>query len=140
MTSKAVIAVYEDGVLRLLAPLPLPEHTRVRVHVEPVSQESVARVDQEAQATDTDAGVDPWFDLIGAYRSPFSLIDGIPPSEDPDLYLVAEMLGEQAVSLHAWEIAPTRYVQGQDGRPARRSSLKASHRTCNPFSGQILAR
>lgn len=30
----AVTAIYENGVLRLLTPLTLPEHTRVRVRVE----------------------------------------------------------------------------------------------------------
>lgn len=63
---------------------------------------------------------DPVLDLIGAYHSPRPLIDGIPVSEDPDLYLAAEALGERANGLHAWEIAPARYVQGVDGRPARR--------------------
>ena len=29
-----VSAIYEDGILRLLAPLPLPEHTPVQVTVE----------------------------------------------------------------------------------------------------------
>ncbi len=28
-----VSAIYEDGVLRLLAPLPLPEHTAVEVTI-----------------------------------------------------------------------------------------------------------
>jgi predicted DNA-binding antitoxin AbrB/MazE fold protein len=32
--SATVQAIYEDGLLRLLAPLPLPEHTVVRVQVE----------------------------------------------------------------------------------------------------------
>jgi predicted DNA-binding antitoxin AbrB/MazE fold protein len=32
----AVEAIYEDGLLRLLQPLALPEHTHVRVSVEPV--------------------------------------------------------------------------------------------------------
>jgi predicted DNA-binding antitoxin AbrB/MazE fold protein len=30
----AVEAIYEDGLLRPLQPLPLPEHTRVRLSVE----------------------------------------------------------------------------------------------------------
>lgn len=63
---------------------------------------------------------DPVLDLIGAYRSPHPLIDGIPVSEDPDLYIAAEALGERASGLHAWEIAPHRYSQGADGRPVRR--------------------
>ncbi|WP_395743020.1 antitoxin AF2212-like protein [Prosthecobacter sp.] len=32
--STAVEAIYENGLLQLLAPLPLPEHSRVRVAVE----------------------------------------------------------------------------------------------------------
>lgn len=32
--STAVEAIYEDGLLRPLTPLPLPEHARVRVSVE----------------------------------------------------------------------------------------------------------
>ena len=60
---------------------------------------------------------DPIFDLIGAYASSLSLIDDIPVSEDPDLYLVAETLGDQAAGLHAWDIVPARYRQGPDGRP-----------------------
>jgi hypothetical protein len=67
---------------------------------------------------------DPLFDLIGAYHSQRPLIDGIPVSEDPDLYLVAAALGERATRMHAWEIAPTRYSQGQDGRPVRRDANK----------------
>ena len=60
------------------------------------------------------------FDLIGAYRSRQPLIDGIPVSEDPDLYLVAAELGDRAATMHAWELAPERYSQGPDGRPVRR--------------------
>ena len=32
-----IIAVYENGVLRPLTPLALPEHTRVQVHVQQIS-------------------------------------------------------------------------------------------------------
>lgn len=35
-------------------------------------------------------------------------------------YLVAEAMGAQAVGLHAWDIAPARYVRGADGRPVRK--------------------
>lgn len=66
----------------------------------------------------------PVFDLIGAYHSQRPLIDDIPVSEDPDLYLVAEALGERAAGMHAWEIAPTRYEQGYDRRPVRRDTDK----------------
>ncbi len=65
---------------------------------------------------------DPVLDLVGAYRSRRPLIDGIPVSQDPDLYLAAEALGERANGMHAWEIAPARYIQGQDGRPVRRQA------------------
>jgi hypothetical protein len=60
------------------------------------------------------------FDLIGAYHSRQPLIDGIPVSEDPDLYLAAAELGDRAAAMHAWELAPERYSQGPDGRPVRR--------------------
>lgn len=60
------------------------------------------------------------FDLIGAHHSRQPLIDGIPVSEDPDLYLVAAELGDRAATMHAWELAPARYSQGPDGRPVRR--------------------
>ena len=65
---------------------------------------------------------DSVLDLIGAYHSRSPLIDGIPASEDPDLYLAAEALGERAKGMHAWEIAPARYAQGKDGRPMRRQA------------------
>jgi len=120
--NKTGMAIYEDGVLRLLTPLVLPEHTRVRVHVELVEPESASPAGHQVRATETDAGADSLFDLIGAYRSAAPLIDGIPVSQDPDLYLVAEMLGEKAAGLHAWEIAPACYVQGQNGQPVRRDT------------------
>jgi hypothetical protein len=63
---------------------------------------------------------DPVFELIGAYHSQHPLIDDIPVSEDPDLYLAAEALGDKAWEMHAWDIAPSRYRQGPDGRPVRR--------------------
>lgn len=34
--SAIIEAIYEEGCLRLSAPLPLPEHTRVSVSVEPL--------------------------------------------------------------------------------------------------------
>ena len=49
------------------------------------------------------------FSRIGAYCSEVPLIDNIPVSEDPKLYIAAEALGEQARCMHAWEIAPQRY-------------------------------
>jgi hypothetical protein len=65
---------------------------------------------------------DPFFEIIGAYHSDRPLIDNIPVSEDPDLYLAAAALGEQAIGLHAWEIAPARYQKGPGGHPVRRFS------------------
>ncbi len=59
------------------------------------------------------------FDLIGAFSSDKSLIDNIPVSVDPDLYLLAEAMGEQAQGLHAWEIAPRRYCRGESGEAVR---------------------
>ena len=59
----------------------------------------------------------PILDLIGAFSSDKPLIDDIPVSEDPDLYLAAEALGERAQGLHAWEIAPQRYRRGENDRP-----------------------
>ncbi len=59
------------------------------------------------------------FDLIGAYASPLPWLDGISPSEGPDLYLPVEALGKQAAGLHAWEIAPGRYRPGSGGRAGR---------------------
>lgn len=59
---------------------------------------------------------DSVFDLIGAFTSDKPLIDDIPVSADPALYILAEALGEQARGLHAWEIAPRRYCRGEDGQ------------------------
>lgn len=99
--SQTITAVYENGVLRPLTPLELPEKTRVKLRVEP----------SEA--------VDPVLELMGAFNSDRPLIDGIPVSEDPGLYLAAEALGERAQGLHAWEIAPHRYRRGENDRPIR---------------------
>ncbi len=65
-------------------------------------------------------GRDAVLALIGAYHSDRPLIDGLPPSEDPDLYLVAEQSGQDGIELHAWDLAPNRYVQGPDGQALRR--------------------
>ena len=99
--SQTITAVYENGILRPLKPLALPEKTRVRLQIEP-SVES-----------------DPVLELIGLFNSEKPLIDNIPVSEDPDLYLVAEMMGEEAKNLHAWDIAPTRYRRGKHDQPIR---------------------
>ncbi len=87
-------------------------------HLDPVAV--IDRLVETAQPSITLMESDPVFELIGAYQSEAPLIDGISVSEDPDLYLAAAALGEQAAGLHAWELAPTRYMQGPDQRPARR--------------------
>ncbi len=44
--SQTISAIYENGVLRLLEPVDLPEHTRVRVEIYPVlSQEEIDALD-----------------------------------------------------------------------------------------------
>lgn len=101
--SETITAVYENGVLRPLTPLTLPDRARVRLHIE------------HSETTLTD----PVFDLIGAFSSDKRLIDGIPVSEDPDLYLIAEAMDVEAQSLHAWEIAPQRYRRGEAGQAIR---------------------
>ncbi len=63
---------------------------------------------------------DPIFAIIGAFASPQPLIDGIPVSEDPDLYSIAESLANSGRNLHAWEIAPHRYLRSEDGKAIRR--------------------
>ena len=53
------MAIYENGILRLLTPLTLPEHTQVQVHVETVTEpaESAGHVLQSLLALATDLGV-----------------------------------------------------------------------------------
>jgi predicted DNA-binding antitoxin AbrB/MazE fold protein len=111
MMNQTITAVYENGVLRPLTPLDLPNWACVRVQIE-TSPPGVAPPD--AERVD-----EPVFALIGAFSSEKPLIDDIPASEDPDLYLLAEALGDEAQQKHAWEIAPQRYRQGEDGRPVR---------------------
>jgi predicted DNA-binding antitoxin AbrB/MazE fold protein len=59
--STTVEAIYEIGHLRLLAPLPLPEHTRVRVSIETaddgIDREAWLKHSQQTLATlwDNDA-------------------------------------------------------------------------------------
>jgi predicted DNA-binding antitoxin AbrB/MazE fold protein len=100
---RTITAVYENGILRPLTPLNLPNQTRVRLQIEETSE----LVDE------------PVFALIGAFSSDKPLIDGIPVSEDPNLYLLAEALDENISEKHAWEIAPQRYRRGEDGKPIR---------------------
>ncbi len=99
---QSITAVYENGILRPLTPLELPNNTQVKLHIE--------------QVPDTD---DPVLSLIGIFNSDKPLIDNISASEDPELYILAEALGEGAAERHAWEIAPTRYRRGENGKPVR---------------------
>lgn len=58
--STVATAIYEKGVLRLLTPLALPEHTRVQVHVETVMDEpaeSAGPILQRLLALSTSLGV-----------------------------------------------------------------------------------
>lgn len=107
MPKERVKAIYENGVLRLLEPLSLSEHAQVELTIEETSRSAPRIFD------------DPVLQLVGAYQSERPLIDGIPVSEDPDLYLLAEMMGEEAFALHAWEIAPQRYRRAENGQPVR---------------------
>ncbi len=115
------MAVYEKGVLRPLTPLALPERSRVRVWIESVVKGRQDAAEMEAEA---ESGPELLPGLIGAYRSTRPLIDDIPVSEDPDLYLIAEALGERAEGRHAWEIAPAKYKRGKDRRPVRRMHVE----------------
>jgi predicted DNA-binding antitoxin AbrB/MazE fold protein len=101
--SQTITAVYENGVLRPLTPLNLPNRARVRLQIE----------------SPDDVVDDPVFALIGAFSSDKPLIDDIPASEDPDLYLLAESLGDEGQQLHAWELAPHRYRRGKEGQAIR---------------------
>ncbi len=95
-----------------LSVLAIEEHTDlvgVLTRLLKLAEQELSGVDQP----------DPVFELIGAYRSDQPLVDNIPVSEDPDLYLVWAASGESPVEKHAWEIAPARYTQGLDGRPVR---------------------
>lgn len=100
--SQTITAVYENGVLRPLSPLALPEKARVTLQIE---------------QADT---VDPVLEMVGMFNSDKPLIDNIPASEDPDLYLIAEAMGAEANDLHAWEIAPERYRRGPNNEAIRR--------------------
>lgn len=102
-----VKAIYENGVLRPLEPLCLTERTQVELTIE-------GTVPPDLGASD-----DPVLQLVGAYEGERPLIDGIPVSEDPDLYLLAEMMGEDVYDRHAWEIAPQRYRRREEGQPVR---------------------
>jgi hypothetical protein len=71
---------------------------------------------------------DPIWEIVGIGESEEELIDGIPVSEDPDLYYLADLMAHKEIGpyatlrdgpVHAWEIAPQRYTQGPDGCPVR---------------------
>ena len=100
--SQTITAVYEDGVLRPLSPLSLPNKTKVTLQINQSSEH------------------DPVLELLGLFNDDKPLIDNIPVSEDPDLYLAAEAMGAEAAGLHAWEIAPTRYERGSNNEPIRK--------------------
>jgi hypothetical protein len=72
---------------------------------------------------------DPIWEIVTkGTESAKALIDDIPVSEDPELYYVADLMArkrigpyaeERETPPHAWEIAPRRYIRGEDGRPVR---------------------
>ncbi|TET54417.1 MAG: hypothetical protein E3J64_01950 [Anaerolineales bacterium] len=71
---------------------------------------------------------DPIWDIVGLGGDRQPLIDGIPVSEDPNLYYLADLMERKGVGPyaeereeppHAWEIAPQRYRRGRGGEPAR---------------------
>ena len=99
--SQTITAVYENGLLRPLSALNLPNKTRVTVQIRRAKK------------------VDPVLEMMGMFNGDQPLIDDIAVSEDPDLYLVAEMMGTEADGLHAWEIAPARYQRGEFDEPVR---------------------
>ena len=94
-----VRVIYENGILRPLIPLNLPERVEIEVQI------SLPKAD-------------PFFELLGAFQSDKPLIDGIAVSEDPDLYLAAAEM-EKGELQHAWEIAPARYRRGEQGQAIR---------------------
>ncbi len=89
-------------------------------------REAIARLLRERRPASITE--DPIWDIVGIATCE-DLIDGIPVSEDPDLYYLADLmkrkgLGPYAVPReeppHAWEIAPHRYVRGDDGQAVPR--------------------
>jgi predicted DNA-binding protein len=71
---------------------------------------------------------DPIWEIIGIGAGEKELIDNIPVSEDPGLYYLADLMARKEIgpyatlrdgSVHAWEIAPQRYIEGPDGSPVR---------------------
>jgi hypothetical protein len=70
---------------------------------------------------------DPIWAIVGLAEGR-DLIDGIPVSEDPDLYYLANLMKRKGVGPYsapreepppAWEIDPRRYACGEDGQAVR---------------------
>ncbi len=71
---------------------------------------------------------DPIWEIVGIGEGAKELIDGIPVSEDPSLYYLADLMARKKIGPyaerreelpHAWEVAPQRYARGKDGHPVR---------------------
>jgi predicted DNA-binding antitoxin AbrB/MazE fold protein len=91
--SGTIPAVYENGVLRLLTPLALPEHTRVEIQI--VTQSSVAETErQQVRRALLEAGI----------IRPQAASEAIQPVSETDLAAAAQALG-QAGPLSALIIA-----------------------------------
>ena len=54
--SQSIIAIYENGVLRPLLPMPFPEHSRLRIQVQQVLPKTTEHR-QQVQAALTTAGL-----------------------------------------------------------------------------------
>ncbi len=113
-------------VVTVELPASLFEELQEMAHEEQTDPATViANLITMARRQTSPPGQDPVFGLIGAYQSDRRLIDGIPVSEDPELYIIAEESGEIDAERHAWEIAPARYARGKDGRAVRRDANEA---------------
>jgi predicted DNA-binding antitoxin AbrB/MazE fold protein len=77
----SAIAIYENGMLRLLAPLPLPEQSRVLVHVQPApSLTAAAEHGLQVHQALVAAGLSlPSADLLGAFQGRLSRKVGLFP-------------------------------------------------------------
>lgn len=85
-----------------------------------LDSELTTRKNQHVQDTTYPSSINAQ-SMIDAYSKDIPLIDNIPIQDDLELYMIAKELGANAVGLHAWEIAPDRYDQGEDGLPVRRN-------------------
>jgi hypothetical protein len=106
-----VRAIYKNGKFEPLQPIVVPDNAMVLLDVWEVQAE---------KPRPWSTMPDPMFALIGAFTDEQPLIDAIPVSSDPDLYAIAAAMGEEAIGLHAWELAPARYRRGEDGLPVSR--------------------